>query len=673
MSADIPISRLSLGYLDEVDHLMKRNSATLGFLPREALRKSYFERSCVLGAIAEEDVLAGYLLYYIADGYFRITHLCVAESFQKRGIARRLVEELKRSATTQKSIRLNCRRDFPASRMWPRLGFVPFGDRPGRSAAGYLLTDWRLLLAPENQLSLFQEKVSSDALDVVIDAQIFFHLNGPDSPQAQPTKALRADFLLGVIKFWITDELDVEIDRNPDQRSRKASAEKSHTFPKIEYEPQTASEMEKQLQTFLPHGSDQDISDIRHVARTAASSINTFITQDLALLRKSAQIGAVTGVRVLSPVELIIGLHELSSHSSYKISPITSHAHWKRVDAETLGSLLLESFLQQGERKGPFREALDAFLAHPDQYEADLLQMDDMPAAIRVFEIGNRKLTLHLARVARPAGSSLLPMYLIAEIIRTASERNLGAVFVPANAITSLFIPHLINANFQKVSNGYVRYCLPYVTNRAEALETIAMLRSEDSSLCQNMDDSEFERHCSPMCLKETDQRYFLVPIKPGYALSLFDRSQSANDLFGGHTDVLLRWDNVYYRSKTCHRMLAAPARILWYVSGEEGRIKAISHLDQVEVGPPKKLYRKFKHHGIFEWKEIFELCHQDPSTEIMAMRFSHTFLFPSPILLDEVTDTFKKNGLKLSLRAPVNVPAEIFRELFRLGFHNQA
>ena len=665
------ISKLTLSHLNDVDELMKRNSATLGFLPQEAL-KSHLEQGSVLGVITEESVLAGYLLYYATERYFRITHLCVSESFRNHGIATQLVEKLKRSATTQNSIRLNCRRDFPASRMWPRLGFVPFGDKPGRSAAGYLLTDWRLLLAPDNQLSLFQEKVSSDALDVVIDAQIFFHLNGPDSPQAQPTKALRADFLLGVIKFWITDELDVEIDRNLDQRSRKASVERSHAFPKIEYEPQVASEMEKQLQTFLPNESDQDRSDIRHVAKTAASSINTFITQDLALLRKSAQISAVTGVQVLSPVKLIIGLHELSSHSSYKISPITSHAHWKRIDAGALDDLLLESFLQRGERKGHFREALDAFLARPDQYEADLLQMDGAPAAIRVFEIGNRKLTLHLARVARLVSSSLVPMYLIAEIIRTASERNLSVAFAPANAITSLFIPHLINANFQKVSNDYVRYCLPYVTSRTEALETITMLRSEDSSLCQNMDNSEFERHCSPMCLKETDQKYFLVPIKPGYALSLFDRSQSATDLFGGHTDVLLRWDNVYYRSKTCHRMLTTPARILWYVSGEEGRIKAISHLDQVEIGPPKELYKKFKHHGIFKWREIFTLCRKNPSTEIMAMRFSHTFLLPNPILLDEVTGIFKGSGLKLSLQAPVNVPAEIFRELFRLGFHNQ-
>ena len=38
--------------------------------------------------------------------------------------------------------------------------------------------------------------------------------------------------------------------------------------------------------------------------------------------------------------------------------------------------------------------------------------------------------------------------------------------------------------------------------------------------------------------------------------MSLFDRRQSADDLFGGEAEILLRWQNVYYRKKTHHRML---------------------------------------------------------------------------------------------------------------------
>ena len=183
------------------------------------------------------------------------------------------------------------------------------------------------------------------------------------------------------------------------------------------------------------------------------------------------------------------------------------------------------------------------------------------------------------------------------------------------------------------------------------------------------MSPLEIERHCSPLGLA-ADQDHFLIPIRPGYAISLFDRYQSANDLFGGKKSVLLRWDNVYYRSsKTCHRMLKPPARILWYVSGYIKEIIAISHLDTVEIDTPKVLFGKFKKFGILEWKDIYDLCDGDLSKEIMALKFSHTFLFRKPISLDELRGVFKEDRAGLTLQSPSKVPMKTFQKLFRLGF----
>ena len=58
--------------------------------------------------------------------------------------------------------------------MWPKLGFSAIDEQPGRSKDKLPLTLWRLTLAPDDQLGLFQVKTSDDSLDVVIDAQIFF-------------------------------------------------------------------------------------------------------------------------------------------------------------------------------------------------------------------------------------------------------------------------------------------------------------------------------------------------------------------------------------------------------------------------------------------------------------------------------------------------------------------
>ena len=112
---------------------MKKNARWVGFLPKPALLHS-LEEGRVFGAKSQEWELAGYLLFLQNARRFRITHLCVATKFRRQGIARRLVEYLKTTATSQKVIQLNCRRDFPAHEMWPSLGFVPTGEKWARVA-----------------------------------------------------------------------------------------------------------------------------------------------------------------------------------------------------------------------------------------------------------------------------------------------------------------------------------------------------------------------------------------------------------------------------------------------------------------------------------------------------------------------------------------------------------
>ena len=101
------ISTLTSEDLPQVDALMKQNSATLGFLPFEALTE-YQQRGGILGAKTEDNELAGYLLHSKQQTYFRIVHLCVSGNHRGKRIARSLVCKLRNSATTQRLIK-TCR------------------------------------------------------------------------------------------------------------------------------------------------------------------------------------------------------------------------------------------------------------------------------------------------------------------------------------------------------------------------------------------------------------------------------------------------------------------------------------------------------------------------------------------------------------------------------------
>ena len=227
------IEQLTPNDLHAVDNLMKRYRRTLGFLPKRAL-ECYLkkEKGGVLGAKTDVGQLVGYLLYAANPKYFRITHLCVLEKYQRQGIAKQLVNNLKESATTQRSIKLNCRRDFPANDLWPKLGFVPLDEKPSRSGGEYFLTSWQLTLAVGDQLkmALFQAQTSSEALDVIIDAHIFFDFDEPAFDKAIPSKALLSDFLVDSLDLWITDELLNEIHRQQNSEKRKKSRDRARSF-----------------------------------------------------------------------------------------------------------------------------------------------------------------------------------------------------------------------------------------------------------------------------------------------------------------------------------------------------------------------------------------------------------------------------------------------------------
>ena len=668
----ISIIKLTIADLDSVDDLMKRHSSTLGFLPKEALR-NYLEKENTLGAKTDDGKLIGYLLHAAKPDYFRIAQLCVAEDFNGRGVARQLINELKNSATTQKAIKLRCRNDFPAHKMWPKLGFSAIDEQPGRSKDKLPLTLWRLTLAPDDQLGLFQVKTSDDSLDVVIDAQIFFDFDEADSDKSMPSKALLSDFLIDALRLLVTDELLNEIAREKDSEQREKSRNKAHEFPRIDYDAQSAGLYEGVLKTFLPSNSPSQESDIRQLAQTSASEVKIFVTQDQALLKKSTEIAARVSVEVVSPTELIIQLHELSEKQSYAPTRIAGfELSWQRLSSEEVARFPYNSFLSQGERQGIFREKLGALLARPYHYEAECLQSKDEIVAVRVLtKNSNQTLTVPLMRVAQSAEDrSLFGRFVIADTVAKAVEENLDLVKINVSALMSGFESDLLEMGFTKCRYNFVRFCFSHSLTRTELLSEIHKLIPGHANYFQRLPELELQKCCSFLHLKDAVQNYFLIPIRPGYAKSLIDRDQAATDMFVHNSGVLLRWDNVYYKVKSHHRMLQAPARILWYESGDTaGHIAAISCLDAVEIDTAKVLFRKFKKFGILEWKDIFDMCEGDPSKEIMALRFSHTFPFRKPVSLDAIRKVFDEHGAKPVLQSPYKLPTEIFCKLFQLGY----
>ena len=670
MPEEVHISKLTVADLDAVDELMMPNTQTVGFLPRVVLEE-YLSKGWVLGATTQYGRLIGYLLYGAYRDRFRVAQLCVSEDFRNKGLARQLMETLQSSATTQKVIRLSCRTDFPAHHMWPKLGFTAVDERKGRSAAGHLLTRWRLTLAPDDQLGLFRANVSDKVLDVVIDAQIFFDLDAPDSAATRTSKVLISDLFLDSINIWFTDELLNEISRNPREEERRSSRARTGQFLELRHDPVTYPIQAESLRRILPSGNQSQLSDINHVAKAAASDVGVFVTRDQGLLSKAAQVAELTNLQILSPTELILRLHELSEGRDREPERVSGLSiRWVQLDAATFGAFPLERFLEQGERLHQLRERIDSILASSVRPELEALWIEDKPVALRalVQDSSQKTLTLELGRVAASNEGALLGRFLIADAVYKAIRNNLRMVKFKESALPTRLIQGLSEMGFVRDGDLFTRFCFACHYSPSEALVEITRLSPGAANAYQSMSSIDLERSCSPL-ISETDQDYFLIPIRQGYALNLFDRQQSAYHLFGGDPDVLFLWSNVYFRAATLHKMLKRPGRILWYASHDPQAIVAVSHLDEVVIDTPRELFRQFRQYGTLEWNDLYKMCEGNISKKLMALKFSHTFPLQRPVRLAEIRNTLNDDGIGLSLQSPSKLPFHTFKKLFELGY----
>lgn len=329
-------------------------------------------------------------------------------------------------------------------------------------------------------------------------------------------------------------------------------------------------------------------------------------------------------------------------------------------------------FGNPGETKNKFIELLRAYLSQPSQFRCELLRSNGTPTAIRVLEqLDLDRLSVPLARVARTSDLYLFGKFLIADTLSVSISENRKLIQFEREKLCRELEPMLLQMGFIEQANRFVKFTLTHVLSQSEAKRVIASLAPSLKSQCNAFSGFSLEQHCAPLVSQE-DLPSFLVPIQPTFAMGLLDRAQSAMDLFGGDPSVLLRWENVYYRKKSCQKMLRAPGRILWYVSGNNSGIVAISHLDSIEIEAPKPLFRKYQKFGILEWNNIFEICGNDIKKEIMALKFSRTFTFRHRISLTELREVFKDDEIGESLQSPTSLPFTTFKKLFRLGFPDQ-
>ena len=224
-----------------------------------------------------------------------------------------------------------------------------------------------------------------------------------------------------------------------------------------------------------------------------------------------------------------------------------------------------------------------------------------------------------------------------------------------------------MEAGFVEADGEYHRPCILGVIQRGELLEVIRKIAPMAHDHYAALPGTELAKSCAPVQLVGQIQTNVIIPIKPGYAMSLFDWQAAGDDMFGGRSDVLMRWANVYYRKRTHQHVLTPPARIFWYESGRVGSITAVSWLDEVELADPKSLFRRYRRFGTLDWKDLYRMCDGDPERHIMALKFSQTFSFLQSIPLSSLRTIEGRKSVPL--QSPHLISTDIADRIYEAGF----
>lgn len=683
-------------YLEEVKALWRKHADTLGFFPDGAFEE-YAAKKQIVVATDPSGAFLGYLLFRITPSRndASIVHLCVDSNKLRQGVAALLVKELIQQTKILRGISLRCRRDFQASKLWPKLGFVPVSDKAGKSSSGSMLTHWWLGHNHPDLLSLAQEKELEQKLKVVIDANVFFDLKKKSNEESM---ALVADWLADSIAICITDEMFNEINRSPDSQERTESRNFASQFPTLTFNQDDFDSINGHLGKYLPaNPTDQDKSDFAHLAKAISAHAEFFVTRDDAVLNISDNLYNEFGISVLRPADLIIEIDSLSREHEYQPARLAGTLYEiSKVQSKQEG-LLVNTFQNQsdGEKQSILKDQLRRLLSLP--YDTECLVAwthEKKPIGLVAYScIGDDVLDVPLLRaISNHTLSSSIIRFLISLIVKKALSKQCQIIqvsdlhldekteealtedhFVLANAIWSkLSLPLHSEKSLVLTRLGELGMNHPHLARRCKDFHDVFSdpVACNDLTVIWKIEDALW-----PVKITDSGIPCFIIPIQPQWALHLFDEHLANRDIFGAKIDLGLNREGVYYRAKANSSGLSAPARILWYVSQdnrhpESGCIRAHSRLDEVLLGTPKSLYRTFRRLGIYDWKDVFAKAQNNLDKPIMALRFCKTEMLNNPYPWSKVTQLLAEAGIKTQLQSPCKIPANIFFSIASSSTH---
>ena len=664
--------------LEQVRELGRANSRTLGFLPVGAYE--HCARNDEILVATANSTVVGYLLFRRRkrSHSVAITHLCVDESYRRQSVARSLVEALKHRERQATGIDLWCRRDYSAAAVWPKLGFIARAEREGRAGD---LVHWCFRSAEAAQREFLWVEDEGTTTIAAIDAVVFFDLipdDGLPTPSTRrnrgDSRALLADWLQPHIDLCVTAELENEIQKAPTPERREAArTHRRRSFRELPTDDAAFQQALVGLAPLLPGRTLEP--DRRQIARAASADADSFITKDREILSKRHKIYDAVGVSIVSPAEFVVQIDSQLNQGNYRAARVDGSLFESQRLTELPDDIMIR-FLNSsgGERKAALRGILQKSLVDPASSQVRVVrseQGDDVALfAFRLDLDGSlRELAVDVIRVvARPRVAPVLAHAIAKTIVLASISAGCASTRVVDSAVSQLSASALRALGFRRDKHSWLKLHnravapgarmasalrgRPFVESASAEYARVLGDAIDHSISTSNVEDLlAAERLLWPAKFEDLTLPCYVIPIRPSWAMHLFDSELASRDLFGASAELAFSDENVYYRAAKPSTVLA-PARALWYVSSNprfpgSGAIRAASYVDEVRIDKPKALLRDYERIGVFRWEHLLQIAGGRSDRDIMAIRFSRAEPLSKPLGFSEFQELLAHHGQK--------------------------
>lgn len=684
---NIIIRNVEVERTNEVIALGDQYRATLGFFPIGAYKQAA-QNGLIIGAFCDE-ILVGYLLFRHTTrrNVVTLVHVCVDLTFRSSGIAEMLIQHLISTKDSARWFEANCRRDYNLERFWSKNGFTPVGERDGRAASGSILTKWRRDNREYSLLSLLDDMERQEKVVAVLDTCIVLDLFKSENEESL---ALLMDGIGEEVAYRITPQCNREINRNGTETERKRLFEYTSRFGMLgEIDQQQNIIMQAELKALYDPGG-KNVNDICHLSESIVGGADVFVTRDDWVYSLKKDIYERYGLGIVYPAELVIQIDELIDESLYSPTQLAgsklSLRKMKSVDLEIVTDLYRYT---QYTNKRSFLDALRKYMANGSEFSCFVILKNDMIIAAYVIHDGDESIEFCCLLINERAIKRAYANTLIKHVIvRLISDMPRDVLYIPSDSSKFDYTGALADFGFIKVDKGFLKVrfvgllSINVLKSKLNQLHDV-LSRYTEWDLIQLVDELGGSDHAYlleqifwPTVLDDLNLPTYIVPIKPQYAIDLFDerlRDVNPSLLYVEREEVALGIENVYFSSAT-KKELEFPSRILWYTKQDDhyigtGVVGSLATVLSTVIGSTSDMYRLFRRFGILTWKTINELGKGKPQS-VQAVKFGYVRHAANPIMFSELKDIVRRTMNKnVMLQSAYKITPEAFREIYKRMF----